>query len=395
MTNQAKKKIVISGAGIAGVTLAYYLSQHGYDVEIIEKMKAFQSRHGYLLDFWGPGYEIAENMGIIESLKQKDCNIEELIYINEAGRRSSSLDVTKVKQLLNNRVFTLLRGDLEHALLEKLPDSVKIRSGTEISSLTNHTDHVSLTLTDGEQLTADFVFGADGIHSKVRQLLWGEESRFSRYLGYHLGAFIHSNNINLDPAVYTYSTPKKQVSVFPFSDDQVASFFIYKAASPAVENPKESLTQQFKQAGWVIPKVLHNLSHANEFLLDTLTQIEVPCWHKGRVALLGDACQCLTLMAGQGASMAMAGAYTIAIMLQRYPDDYTRAFEAYHQQLKTAIEDKQNEARKFIRSFVPDTRFGIFCRNLVTKWASLPGLSKLFFKGLLKETFVMPTENLE
>ncbi|HSB02674.1 MAG TPA: hypothetical protein VLE49_18630, partial [Anaerolineales bacterium] len=131
---------------------------------------------------------------------------------------------------------------------------------------------------------------------------------------------------------------------------------------------------------WIVPRVLQEMETAPDWYFDSVSQIDLDLWYQSRVALVGDACQCLTLLAGQGASMAMAGAYLLAEELNRANGDYRTAFPAYQQKMKPEIDTRQKQARKLAKSFVPDNGFQIWLTNLVLKGMFLPGFRSLFLK---------------
>ena len=371
-------KILITGAGIAGLTTAFWLVHYGHEVTIIEKDADFRLHSGYMIDFWGPGFEVALKMGLHERLAQRHYSIPKMIYVNDQGREVGHLDVIKLRRMMNNREFTFLRGDLEDVIYSVVVDAADILPGVTIKSMQQTLERVDVVLSNQSELSFDLVIGADGIHSSMRQQLFGEERQFSKYLGYQVGAFIQPNTLGIDNFI-AYSKPAKQVALFPIRDNRLATYFIYKSEKERLDNAKQCIIDQFQDLGWRIQEILVSLSAADEVYLDAATQICLPQWYQGRVALVGDACQCLTLLSGQGASMAMAGGYLLAKELDRCGDQYDRAFAAYQRQLLPDILRKQKQAIGFIRQMVPNTEFGIMVRNRVTNLLNLTVLSKLYF----------------
>ncbi|OGT41336.1 MAG: hypothetical protein A3F13_01360 [Gammaproteobacteria bacterium RIFCSPHIGHO2_12_FULL_40_19] len=360
-------KILIVGAGIAGLTAAYWLHQYGFDVDIIEKVESFGNQKGYVIDFWGPGFAVLEKMDLVKTLHAKNHALKEFIFVDEAGNQDARFSIPKFRQLHNQRVFTLLRGDLDAALRDCISSYVPIHAGIVIDSIDNTNDTVLVHFSNRTEGRYDVVIGADGIHSRTRALVFGDESHFSHYLGYQLAAAILPNNADIHDALYTYSATGKQVAVCPIDKHQLATYFVYRSPEKDLLDAKQNLQMAFKNEAWVIPRIFESIAKTDAIFFDTLTQIEMPTWHKNRVVLLGDACQCLTLMGGQGASMAMAGAYVLSTVLNQHNNNIQNAFLCYESIMQPEIKQKQAIARRFLNTFIPTQKIDNASRNFFTR----------------------------
>jgi 2-polyprenyl-6-methoxyphenol hydroxylase-like FAD-dependent oxidoreductase len=226
---------------------------------------------------------------------------------------------------LAGRHFNFLRGDLERVIYGRFQRPDTIRFGTTIDSIERAGDVVSVTLTDGTKIDADLLVGADGVHSHVRQLAFGDEVQFSRPLGYEMVAFIVEN----PPAMarfhcfVTMTEPNREVSLYPIRGGRMAAFFLHTvdvaASRGAAARDRRGLDHIYGDLNWVVPDLLDRSRTAPSVLFDTVEQIRMPRWSCGRVALIGDACWCVSPLAGQGASMAVAGAYVLAHELHTAP----------------------------------------------------------------------------
>lgn len=376
--------ILISGAGIAGLTLAYWLQKFGFNPVIIEKRPNLCDE-GYMIDFYGSGFDVAEKMDLLEPLRARHYPIPKLELVDDHGKTRAALDIEKFRKLLNYRHFNFTRGDLETVLYETVKSSIPIKFSTTVSNIGVQADRLRVELSDGTRQDYDLVIGADGIHSKVRTLLWGDESQFEHFLGYYVACGVVKNFLGTLDAFYSHLEPKKQASVYSIRGNKLATFFAFKSKRLNVRERSQqldTLTQVFGQMGWIVPQLLEATKQSPQFYFDPVSQIKLTSWSKGRVALVGDACQCLTLLAGQGASMAMAGAYLLACELDQAEGDYQTAFPAYQDKLKPEIDHRQVEAQKLARSFVPDNKFSIWLMYLFLKVAFLPGLSSIFLRQI-------------
>jgi 2-polyprenyl-6-methoxyphenol hydroxylase-like FAD-dependent oxidoreductase len=220
--------------------------------------------------------------------------------------------------------------------------------------------------------------GADGVHSRVRELAFGPEDSFSRFLGYYSAAFIVDDprmREGVGEAFYTLTVPKRQVAIYPISGGRLATFFIHKAEhllgdfSPQMV--REELHRAYGGMGWIVPELLKRCSQGeSELYFDEVAQIEMPTWSRGRVVLVGDACGCVSLLAGQGASMAMCGAYTLAEELggaQEGKEDIVAALARYEGKLRPPVEKRQKAGRRLARWFVPEDHTRLVVRDAVMR----------------------------
>ncbi|HXD08621.1 MAG TPA: FAD-dependent monooxygenase [Anaerolineales bacterium] len=378
----ANRNILISGAGISGLTLAYWLHHRGFSPTIVEKRLDLHER-GYMIDFYGSGFDVAEKMNLIDQLQTKSSQypVSKLTFVDNKGKPRAVLDVEKFRELLKHRYAPLMRGDLEAVIYDSVKDVVPIRFGTSIDQLNIVPDGVDVELSDGKSGKYDLVIGADGIHSNIRRLLWGDESRFIHFLGFYVACSIADNFFGTPDAFYGHFEPKVQTTVYSIGNNKLATFFAFKSERLNVRNRDDQmdvLMKRFGNLGWVVPRLVEVTKQSDDFFFDAVAQIQLNNWHQDRVALVGDACQCLTLLAGQGASIGMAGAYLLADELYKADGNYKVAFPSYQQRLKPEIERRQKEARGLAGSFVPENNFAIAITYFFLNAMFLPGFSALF-----------------
>jgi 2-polyprenyl-6-methoxyphenol hydroxylase-like FAD-dependent oxidoreductase len=370
-------KAVICGAGIAGLSLAQRLSTIGWDVVVIEKSPGPREQ-GYMMDFFGLGYDAAQSMGLLPRLQELSYRVEEVRYVDESGRRRAGLDYARFERAVNGRLLSIMRPDLELALRELVVDKVDLRYGCGIASLKNSTGGVQVTVTDGMVIDADLLVGADGIHSTVRHMVFGDEQQFLRYLGYHTAAYIFD-----DSEIYGYlhnrfcltDTADRQMGFYGLRDGRVAAFTVHRTPDPALpEDTQQVVREAYSSLGWVVARALAKCPTSSELYYDQVAQIEVPQWSRGRVTLVGDACQAVSLLAGQGASLATAGAYLLGEQLAS-ADSVDAALASYQQLWQPVITEKQRVARRGVGWFLPSSSLQLWLRRTVLKLTNLPGVA--------------------
>lgn len=383
------KNILISGAGIAGTTLAYWLKKFGFNPTIIEASPKLREG-GYGIDFWGAGFEVAEKMNIVRDLEKADIGISELLFVDKNNKRQSALNYRQIKKMMKGRAITLLRSDLAKIIYNHLDNDIGIIFGDTIAQIEQNENDVSVTFKSGKIRNFDLVVGADGLHSNVRNLVFGSEAQFEKYYGYYTASFTFEDSSDTGKAFLTYNVPYKQAAIYSASQNKSA-FFIFTSPQKLsyhhhdIEAQKQILRNEFGHAGWKCPDLLAKMDTSFDFYFDTVSQIRMSSWSKDRITLVGDACDCPSLLSGQGSTLAMVGAYILAGELKEADGNYKTAYARYQDIFKPFIDIKQKIAQSFSKSLVPKSRFGIWMRNMFMDLMFLPFLSKLFIKQFMND----------
>ena len=378
-------RALICGAGIAGLTLARLLSRQGWSVFLVERASAVR-REGYMIDFFGPGYDAAEAMGLLPRLKQLAYQVSQVNYVDRDGRPRAALDYERIARSLDGRLLSLLRGDLALALHEGLGSRVEIRYDTSVRAIEEASDGVDATLTDGSHWRGDLLVGADGIHSVVRSLRCGPESTYLRFLGFHTAAYTFSDpdlHRRLGDRFAITDTRNRAVGVYGLRNRRIAVFAVHRTAEPGLpDDPRAAIRATYADLGWLVPEVLAHCPPSGALYYDQVAQVEMPRWNAGRVVLVGDACQAVSLLAGQGASLAVAGAHVLADELAG-ASDVTAALGRYHARLASAVAAKQAAGRRTAEWFLPSTTSRLLLRRLALRAMRLPGLDRVMSSQLI------------
>ena len=358
-------KILISGAGIAGPTLAYWLAHYGMEPTIIEEAQTLRTG-GYIIDFFGTGFEIAERMGLLPEILSQGYRVEEVRVVNREGRRVAGFSAESFWRAAGGRYTSLPRGDLAASIFGRIQGMETI-FGNSITKIEQSPTSVLVTFENGTSRDFDLVVGADGLHSRVRQLTFGPESQFEKYLGYKVAAFEAPNYRPRDELAYVmYTEVGQQVSRFTMRGDRTMFLFIFEDQSldrdsENMHTQKALLRKRFGSSGWECPQILNALDASDDLYFDRVSQIRMNTrhglWTKGRITLIGDAASCVSLLGGQGSALAMIAAYILAGELHRSKGEYALAFRRYQELFGSFVLKKQQAALRFGSYFVPRSSF--------------------------------------
>lgn len=367
--------VLVSGAGIAGLTLAHCLHRAGIECTVVEKSSSVRPE-GYMIDFFGSGYDVAERLGMLPDLERIHYPIDRLVFLTSSGREKYSIRYTQVRRLFDGRHFNFLRGDLEQVLYSKVPGRVDVRFGVVVESVRQNAAGIEVRLSDRTVTRADIVVGADGVHSNVRRLCFGTETAFTRYLYCNTAAFIIDRLPHSLAGACSFATlavPDRQVSIYRIRGGRLATFFVHRSPRPPGPSPADAVREMYvmyEGMNWIVPELLSRVP--TDLYFDDVSQIVVPAWVCGRVVLVGDAAYCVSLLAGQGASLAMAGAFILAEEISAGGRDVTRSLERYQQRVKPFVEKKQVAGRKMADWFLPHSALRLAIRDTVMRFSGLP-----------------------
>ena len=399
MIRQARKPrvILISGIGIAGPTLAYWLAARDFKPTLVERAPCLRTS-GYVIDFWGVGYDVADRMGLLPDLRRDGYDVQEVRFVDACGRRVGGFSVDVFRRLTNGRYVSLARGDLAQLIYRKIDGCCQTIFDDSVTRIEQEGDSVCVEFERAPPRHFDLVIGADGLHSQIRRLVFASnEDRFENYLGFMVAAFEVAGYRPRDEAVYvSYALPGKQVARFAMREDRTLFLFVWACDEPPTFNqhdtntPREILRTTFGDAGWECRRILASLDELDGIYFDRVSQIRMDAWSKGRVALVGDAAFCPSLLAGQGSALAMAAAYVLAGELTKTRSDPEEAFRRYESLLRPLISSKQMAAERFAGAFAPRTRFGLFLRNQITKAFAIPLVAKLAMGPSLMDRIDLP-----
>ncbi|MEV6774538.1 FAD-dependent monooxygenase [Nocardia sp. NPDC051030] len=339
------RNVLISGGGIAGPTLAYWLRRKGFSVTVVERADGVRNG-GQAIDIRGVALDAMDRMGLGERMRAARTRMRGMSVLDGDGNEIfRSEEHVFSSGRLDSEDIELLREDLVAMLYEATKDDVEYMFDDSIVDIQEGEHEVRVEFERGGLRDFDLVIGADGMHSTVRHLAFGPEQQFSRHLGQYLAIFSTANLLGLDNWQMWFSDTASGAggAVYPARDNTELRVILGFASEPVrydyrdILQQKQIVAERLADVGWQIPKLLAAMADAPNFYFDAMAQIRMDHWTSGRIALVGDAGYCASALSGQGTSLALVGAYVLADELGRPQVDHATAFEAYERRMRPFV----------------------------------------------------------
>jgi 2-polyprenyl-6-methoxyphenol hydroxylase-like FAD-dependent oxidoreductase len=346
------KRILISGAGIAGFTLAYWLKRRGFSPTVVERYPHARGG-GYKVDVRGTALEVAKRMGIYQDLLDAKVNLLRSKFVSSDGK-VIELD-GDILGFSSEGEIEVNRWDLAQIISKKID---KVIYGDSITKI----DEKMVYFEKMEPREFDIVVGADGQYSNVRRLAFGEDAKFLRRYGLQFCVFPIPNVFELDRCEIVYFTKGKLVTAYAVGDHSYACL----AFKSEEEMPSRAeFEKQFQGLGWEVPRLISLMKESNDCYFNSIAQVRMPCWSKGRVALIGDAVHSVQ---GMGTSLAMVGAYVLAREIDVSKGEYALAFDKYEKTMRNLVVASQDLAERNQQAFTSSRmKFQLYLMKILPK----------------------------
>jgi 2-polyprenyl-6-methoxyphenol hydroxylase-like FAD-dependent oxidoreductase len=363
-----RRSALISGSGIAGPVVAYWLAEAGWDVTVVERAERLRAS-GYPVDVRGAAVDVLDRMGLSEAVTAHRHRHVPTDILTPGGRRLTRVDLGGLVNDEESGDVEVARGALTRLLYGAGADRVEYVFGETVTALSPTADGVDVTFAHRPPQTFDVVIGADGIHSKVRALAFGHEDRFLRHLGACVAIWNMDNEMFPPATGYMYSHAGRTAMVErPADGGETRAYLTFVHPEPGTLNRHDTdeiateLRRAFAQDRWRTAEIIDTLPSARDVFFDTVSQVRMDRWSTERIALVGDAAYAPAFLSGQGTSLAIAGAYVLASELAR-ADQSESAFAAYEQRLRGYVAKNQELSLRTDSVALSRTRGQLLRRN--------------------------------
>ncbi|MGH3523984.1 MAG: FAD-dependent monooxygenase, partial [Mycobacterium sp.] len=339
-------RVLISGASIAGPVLAYWLARHGFDVTVVERAPTLRKTGGHAVDLFRPAMEISEQMGVLPRIEAHATGTTRLTIYRDGAQRPIGVDLTKIIAAASDRHVEIMRDDLSEIYYDAT--DVEYLFGDSITAVSPDGD---VTFERAAPRRFDVVVGADGLHSNVRRLVFGDEAGLTRFLGGYLAVASVPKALAHDGEMAGHVGVGRIAGIYSAQHlDDARMLFMFH--SPELDydhrdtvRQKELLRGAFSGMAPRVDGWLEQLDDTPAFYFDSITQLQLNNWSRGRVTLVGDAGYCPGPAVGGSTSLAVVGAYVLAGELARADGDHVAAFAAYEKQMREPVRHSRAFAR--------------------------------------------------
>ena len=356
------RDVLVVGASVAGPTLAYWLRRYGFNPTVVERTPSLRAGlGGHAVDLFGPAVDVAERMGVLSQVVDARTQTEVLSFLRP-GKRAVDVNMDQLTAGVSDRHVEVMRGELASILYEATRAEVEYLFGDTIRTIDETPDAVEVTFERNAPRRFGLVVGADGLHSIVRRLVFGDERQFLHYIGGYFGVFTVPNYLNLDGRMALHTTPGRVVGMYPVRQTgEARAGFLFRREQPFVydhrdkEQQKALLRQVYAGDGWEVPRLLAELDHAQDLYFDSISQVIMNEWSRGRVTLVGDAGYSPGPAVGGGTTIAMVGAYVLAGELSRAGGDPAVALPRYDAAMRELVRRARKLGTTTMRTLIPAT----------------------------------------
>jgi 2-polyprenyl-6-methoxyphenol hydroxylase-like FAD-dependent oxidoreductase len=352
--------VLISGASVAGPVAAYWLRRAGFRVTVVERAPALRKTGGHAVDLFAPAMDIVERMGVLDRVVARRTGTERMVVLREGARRPTTIDLRKLMAGFSRRHVEIMRDDLSEVLYDATRDDVEYVFGDHVTAIG---DAGEVTFANGRPRRFDLVIGADGLHSGVRGLVFGPESEYARWIGGYIAVASIPNYLGLRNEMRGFAGAGRLGGLYSAQHMADArAMFLFRTPTELVYDRHDGaaqrrlLRERFGDLGWEIPRLLDETDRATAFYFDSITQLRLEHWTRGRVALVGDAGYCPGPAVGGSTSLAVVGAYTLAGELAAAGGDPARAYPAYEAALGEYVRSSREFAVTMAKRIVPSSR---------------------------------------
>jgi len=357
-------RILISGASIAGPVLAYWLARNGFDVTVVERAPALRKTGGHAVDLFRPSMEISEKMGVLPRIESLATGTDTLTLYREGRRRPARVDLTKIVGAASDRHVEIMRDDLSEVYYDAGREHVEYVFGDSITAISPDGE---VTFEHAAARRFDVIVGADGLHSNVRRLVFGDEAGLTRFIGGYLAVVSAPKALGPDGEMIVHAGVGRMAGIYTARHlDDARALFMFRSKRELdyhhrdTVRQKELLRDAFAGMDAQVDRWLAEVDRTPAFYFDSISQLQLDTWSRGRVTLVGDAGYCPGPAVGGSTSLAVLGAYVLAGELAQARGDHVRAFAAYEHEMAETVRRSRAFARGAAKSVIPGSTAAVW-----------------------------------
>ena len=354
--------VLVSGASVAGPTVAYWLHRYGFRPTVVERTPELRAGWGgHAVDLFGPSVDVVERMGVLPDVLAARTGTERISF-ERLGRPAVEVDMSRLVAGVSGRHVEVMRGELTSILYEATRNDVEYLFGDSIRTLRQDDDGVDVTFEHAPPRRFGLVVGADGLHSTVRRLAFGAEAQYRRYIGGYFCVYTVPNYLGLEGLMRAYLRPGKVAATYPVRQTgEARAVFLFRRSEEIDVDHRDTARQRqllrdvFAGESWEVPRLLAEMGGADDFYFDSISQIRMASWSTGRVTLVGDAGYSPGPAVGGGTSLAFIGAYVLAGELCAAGGEHVAGLRGYQAELADVVRRSRSIGPASMRTLIPRT----------------------------------------
>ena len=352
-------RVLISGASVAGPVLAYWLHRFGAVVTVVERTPEVRvGGGGHAVDLFGPAVDVMEWMGVLPEVEAARTRTGVISFVRGGGR-TVEVPAEALGEGVSERHIEIMRGDLARIVYQLTREHVDYIFDDSIAAIDDDGPDLDVIFERREAGHFDLVVGADGLHSITRRLVFGPERDFLHFLGGYLAVFTVGNHLQLRDRMIGFSAAERSAALYPVGDgSQARVVLLWRSRSlhdydrHDIDAQRRLIRNLYGDLGWEMPRLLEGLDAADDLYLDSISQVVMDRWTRGRVALVGDAGYCPGPAVGGGTSLAAIGAYNLASQLAG-ARDLAQGLAAYERTLEQVVKHSRSIGPSVLRLIIP------------------------------------------
>ena len=354
--------VLVSGASVAGPIAAFWLRRFGFRPTVVERTSELRlGGGGHAVDLFDSALDVMGWIGVLDQVQNARTRTATVSLVR-SGKPIVEASLDRLWEGVGERHIEIMRGDLAQILYDAGKNDLEYIFGDSISALNDTGSRVEVTFEHTPPRTFDLVVGADGLHSTTRRLTFGEEQQFRHFLGGYLAVFTVPNYLGLDRQMVTFSDVDRTIGMYPVRDGLARALFLLRSRDEIPFDHHDSaaerrlLVDQFGDLDWEVPRLLTELDLADDLYLDSISQVVMDTWSRGRVTLVGDAGYSPGAAVGGGTSLAAIGGYVLATELAQAGGEPKAGIGGYERTMAGAVHESRKIGPAVMKILIPRSR---------------------------------------